>query len=173
VASCYLLSAVTPRLRPPPNSLPNLSLLVGERIEVTDEIGSVFTGRLLRVSETSLVLEADRKPDQSGPARPTEVSLGRIHRISRWEKDSVANGIIIGALIGVATAAVIAALPDTDEPMMGYTFLPGLGIGMAIGGIGDASRHRKIPIFQAVAPRVAVAPMLTGGRKGVAVSVSF
>ena len=157
----------------PPSSLPNLSLLVGERIEVIDDVGSVFTGQLLRASDTSLALEADRKPDQSGPVKPTEVSLARVQRISRWEKDSVANGILIGALVGVATGAAIAAIPNTDEPMMGYMLIPSLGVGMAVGLIGDASTHRKIPIFQAAAPRVAVAPMLGGGRNGVAVRVSF
>jgi hypothetical protein len=159
----------------PASSLPNLSLLVGERIEVTDEVGSVRTGRLLRVSETSLVLEAEAiqllEIDQKG----TEVLLRRIQRISRWERDSVANGIVYGALIGFGTSLGIGAIASryTDEPVGGMAFLPSLGIGMAIGGIVDASRHRKIPIFQAEVPRVAVAPMLTGGRKGIAVSVRF
>ena len=156
----------------PASSLPNLSPLVGERIEVIDEVGSVFTGRLLRVSEASLVLEADREIHESA-AKQTEVSRGRIRQISRWEKDSVANGILVGALIGVAASAVIAAIPDTDEPMMTYLFLPGLGTGMAAGWIGDAVRHRKIPIFRALAPQVAIGPMLAAGRKGVAVSVRF
>ena len=161
------------------SSLPNLSLLIGERIEVTDEAGSVFTGKLLRVSESSLVLEAARNERAAGGPvvvqKQTEMSLHEIRGISRWEKDSVANGILLGAIFGVLTSVVVAAVPNTDEPMIAYTFFPGLGIGTAVGWIGDAARNRKIQIFppKAASPRVTIAPLLAGGRSGVTVNLSY
>jgi hypothetical protein len=151
----------------PGSSLPNLSLLIGERIEVTNDDGSVFTGQLTAASETSLMLDLDRKQ--------TALSLSRIREISRLEKDSVADGILIGAAIGAATSAVTGAVMSmfTDEPMIVYLLLPGLGTGMAIGWIGDALLHRKIQIFPVKASRVAIATMLSADRKGVAARLRF
>lgn len=47
------------------------------------------------------------------------------------------------------------------------------GIGAGIGAAIDASIQRKTVLFRTAAPRVTVAPMLTGSRKGVAVSMRF
>lgn len=151
----------------PASPLPNLSLLIGERIEVTDQDRSIFVGQLIRASEASLVLEVDRKH--------TEVSLLRIREISRWEKDSVANGILVGTGLGFLIPALISLGIDTGEPGEAAAILipPGLGIGMAVGWIVDATRHRKIRVFTATASRVAVVPMLAGGRKGFAVNLGF
>jgi hypothetical protein len=151
----------------PPDSLPNLSLVIGERIEVTGDDGSVVTGRVIRVSDTSLVLEIDRKT--------TELAPHQIRAISRWEKDSVTNGILIGTGLGFLVPAFISAAVDTGEPGEAAALLipPGVCIGLAVGWIVDALRHKKIQIFPAIPARVTVAPLLGHGRKGIEASLRF
>ena len=151
----------------PPGSLPNLSLVIGERIEVTGDDGSVFTGRVIRVSDASLVLEIDRKT--------TELAPHQIRTIGRWEKDSVVNGILIGTGLGFVVPAFISAAVDTGEPGEAAALLipPGVCIGLAVGWIVDALHHAKVQIFPATPARVTVAPVLGQGRKGVAASLRF
>jgi hypothetical protein len=151
----------------PSSSPPNLSLLIGDRIEIIDEDRSVLTGKLLRVSEASVVIEVDRKPK--------EVQVHRIREMSRWDEDSVADGILIGTSLGFLIPALISGAIDTGEPGEAAAMLipPGLGIGMAVGWIVDALRHTKIQISPATPSRVAVVPMLGRGRKGVAASLRF
>jgi hypothetical protein len=166
VAAVCLTLCRSAHAQTPARSLPDLSPFIGKQIEVTTENGTVLGGKLIRASEASLVLETD--------LQQTNVLVwSQIRTVSHWQSDSVWNGILIGAVVGVGGAAVIAAIPDTDEPMALYTVPPGLLIGMAAGWIGDAARRTKIPIFRATGSQVTVAPIMARGRRGITVTIRF
>lgn len=173
VLAMTLLAASAGAQTPPAQSpeqvprIPDLSAMVGARIEVTDEDGSIFRGQLIRASEAGLVLSINR--------RETDLALNRIREISRWDKDSVLNGILLGAALGLLIPAVITLPIDTGEPGEAQALFipPGIAIGLAVGWIVDAARHTKVRIFPATPSPVVLTPVVTGRRAGIAASVRF
>jgi len=150
----------------PTEAVPDLTPFIGQRIEVTDEDGRVVTGQLIRVSEASVVVKIDHIE--------AELESLRIRAVNRWRKDSVANGILIGAGLGFVIPAFIAAAVDTGEPGEAAALLipPGVTIGLAVGWIVDALHRTKIPIFPAP-PRVTIAPVWGDRRRGFQANLRF
>jgi hypothetical protein len=164
LAAACMMIAGRALAQTPTSPLPNLSSLVGKDFEVIADKGTVFRGKLVRTSPAMLVLENDQQQ--------TEIPVTGIRKVSRWESDSVWNGILIGAGVGAAAGAIVGAVPDTDEPMSLYTVPPGLLIGMAVGWIGDATHRKKILMFQAT-DSLTVSPVVRGGRRGLVVTFRF
>jgi hypothetical protein len=151
----------------PPGAVPDLSPFIGNRIEVTDESGYVYRGQLIRVSEAGVVVEINQQQ--------REIASSSISDVSRWRKDSVANGILIGTGLGFVIPAFIGAAVDTGEPGEAAALLvpPGVAIGLAVGWIVDALHQTKISIFPVAQKRVTVQPMVSGTRRGLRASLRF
>ena len=94
-----------------------------------------------------------------------DYSLSDIRQITRRGGDSLWNGFAIGAVIGGLAAGV-----STEHA--------GAGIAGAIvyGGIGalvDAVIDGRVVVYKASGKSVAVAPFVSGDRRGVRVAVAF
>ena len=108
----------------------------GETITITRSDASKHSGTLLELSATGLAL---------GDARGrTELEASDIERITVRRRDSVKNGALIGALIGVPLGVVNAGL--ADEGNKAALFIVGTGIWAVIGAGIDA----LIPTHQTV-----------------------
>jgi hypothetical protein len=172
VGTCSVLILVafsgTARAQAPAVSLHELGVLVGARVEVMHSGGSVFKGQLIEASETGLLLK------RRGDGREVRLAASRIEEVSRRLGDSPWNGALIGAALGAAPLIILSAASHTSGGNAIYVSALFGGIGAGIGAAIDASLQRKKTVlFRGAAPPVAVAPMLTGGRKGVVVSARF
>ena len=130
--------------------------------------GSTVTGRLKVASDTSLVLDAN-------DGRTIQLEAGRVREISRQEEDSVLDGLVLGCVLGAGIGAAIGALANADasEPVGAYTSMFGALIGLGVGAAGDAASHKRVVTFRGPASQAAFAPILTKGRRGLAVNLSF
>ena len=148
-----------------------LQLNQGDRITVTDRDGEELRGRIVDLSSSTLSL-------QTGGLRH-DLAGGDISVIRRRERDSLKNGAAIGFASGVAGVAVLVGLvaPDGDLPPAGFMILgslfgaAGAGIGAGLDALQEESRvvYRTAPSNR----RLAVSPVVSRERQGVAVSLGF
>ena len=115
----------------------------GESIGIRQADGSRTTGRLVGATSTLLTLKTK-------DGRSLTVPLDRVRRV--WVADPASNGLLIGAAIGGASGAAIAAALCSIEDGSGSgcsagTLLlvgVGAGAGAAIGGLGDKMHVRTV-----------------------------
>lgn len=167
------IPAVAQNVIPPPPAAtaptpvaPGGKLRTGDTISVTDRNGVHTRGRLLRVSNEGLALKVD------GQERMIPVSdLRRVEK-----RDSVANGVIIGALPGALLGARMAGLscsPRCGEERPQAALIFG-AIGAGLGALIDFG-HGSVVVYESgvSSSRVRATPILQPGRAGVAFSASF
>ena len=152
-------------------SFDRLALLVNQRdhITVTDRTGRELQGRLIDLSPASLSLFTD---DGLRNLEETEVAV-----IRRRQPDSLKNGALLGAVSGAVVAGVLmsdegaGSQPGVYALFMSLFGAAGAGIGIGL----DAGYVRSQVIYTARRPtrRVAVSPLLSRHRRGVAVSLGF
>lgn len=150
----------------------NSRIQSGTTIFVTDLAGHEVSGKLGKLSETSLSLLVHGKPQTFSPA---EVAL-----VKRREHDSLWNGFLIGAAAG-SVPAVYWLFADPNE-CRGSICKGDLLLGAAQGGlIGlgiDAVIRAKVIVYRnpskpSTSTTVTVAPIMASHRKSVGVAVSF
>ncbi len=157
-------------------NLDELRLIVraGESVSVTDVPGAAVSGKILSLSPSALTLEVD--------GRPREFKEGEIARIMQRRGDSLGNGALWGLAVGagIATVAVATAVAseDFEEEDAGWAALAiavygGIGAGIGVGI--DALITRQQVIFErpAGATVVDLVPLVTGGRKGALLRITF
>ena len=147
-----------------------LIVRVGEKVSVTDVSRTEVSGRLLSLSSSVLTLEV--------AGRSREFKDSDIATISQRRGDSLANGALWGLAVGagLATAAVVSVgVEDGDGGWAAGAILAYAGIGTGIGVGIDALITRRQVIFERPAGATAVnlVPLMTGGRKGAALRITF
>ena len=157
------------------SSFEQLAVLVkpGDKITVVDAAGRETGGRIGTLSSDALVLMTS-----TGPRHLTE---GDVAAITQRRDDSLKNGAIIGAVAGAAyyvTAAALLSGIDDGEVIIRTAIAGGVlfaGLGAAAGVGIDALISRRQVIYQTRAPRssATVSPVLSHGRRGVAVTMRF
>ena len=113
-------------------------------IDITD--GSRIVGTLLRVEAHSLVLRV-RVDDQ-------RIERGHIRRITSKRRDSLKNGIVIGAVIGAGMAAGSSCYVGDRKcgKAARAAFVAfGAALWSAIGAAIDASTQRRMTLYEAPA----------------------
>ena len=152
-----------------------LVLRPGDRVTVTDNNGRNLTGRIIDLSPSTLSLEA------SG-AR-LDLSAADVSFIRQRRPDPLRNGALIGLGVGAIPAALLSwwgygiAQGEGGSPWIGVPFA-GMSLGLAagIGALVDALIQRSHVIYGptgAAQRRLTVSPLLSGHRRGVAVSLGF
>lgn len=151
-------------------SFDRLALLVNQRdhITVTDRTGKELRGRLIDLSPASLSLLTDDGPRN---LEETEVAVVR-----RRQPDSLKNGALLGSISGAVVAGVLMADEGPGYPGTYALVMSLFGAAGAAIGIGfDAGYVRSQVIYTArrPTPRIAVSPLLSRHRRGVALSLGF
>lgn len=156
------------------SSFDQLAVLVepGDRITVRDAAGAETTGRLDTISPHGLTILANGKRIDW---TDTDVT-----RISQRRQDSLANGALWGLVGGAGTFVTLAVLfcaeddCDFDPAVVGAVAVYA-GLGAAVGVGVDALITRRQVIYERAAgsSALSVAPILSHGRRGVALSLRF
>ena len=152
-------------------SFDRLALLVnqGDRIAVTNRAGQELQGQLIDLSPTALSLQID---DARHNLDETDVAVVR-----RRHRDSLQNGAVIGFISGAVVAGILMADENMSCCRATYVLVTSL-FGAAGAGIGvgfDAGYVASQVIYTArrSTRRVAVSPLLSRDRRGLAVSLEF
>jgi hypothetical protein len=154
------------------DSFEQLRLLVraGDTITVRDSKGVDTTGKIDRLSSSSLLLIA------SGTRR--ELKEADVTTILQRRSDSLANGALWGLVIGLAGGGIATALMCYDGPCDAslaavVPFYGGLGAGIGVGVDAMIVRRQVIYEKQKGSAAFGVVPLLGVGRLGAALSVTF
>jgi len=156
------------------NTFEQLQVLVepGDTVSVLDFSGKTSKGTIAKLSRDSLRLVVD------GVAR--DLPQWTVLEIKQRRSDSLANGAIIGAIPGAAWGMWVALFSDchgncaaNQAAAIGFSAALGAGIGLGI----DALIIRTHTIYRgsgrASSSHFNIAPVLHGGNRGIAMSLSF
>jgi len=148
---------------------------VGQEITVTDASGVEVKGKITQLSPTSLSIAA-------GEATRT-FTENEVRLIQQKRADSLLNGTLIGAGVGVgvplAIAGILCASDDEDCEWDGSAWAAVAvyaGIGAAAGALIDYAVKGNKTVFvpgERTKPSVSFAPLIGRDRKGVQVAVGF
>ena len=135
---------------------------------MTDSAGREQTGSIVDLSPFALTL-------RTNGARH-DFSAESVRTISWWRPDPLRQGALIGFAAGAFTALALL-FQHNDFSDSGKAMFLGLfaGAGMGMGAGVDALIPTRQVIFRSptAARRLAVAPVLTSNRQGLAVSIGF
>ncbi len=152
-------------------------LRLGDAVVVTEMDGRKASGRLTNLSAASMTILRG--------GTPIELPSASVRAVSIRERDSLANGALIGLAAGMAFGAIaLGAACHEDYYYRGSCaglVLAGVGIYGAMGagigvGIDALTPGRKLLVYQrpaAASARVSVAPVMLPNRQGVVVRVVF
>jgi hypothetical protein len=148
-----------------------IRLVAGEALIVTNSSGEIVKGRLVQASGTGLVLR--------GRAGNLQLAASDVQRIER-PRDTLWNGVLIGAAVGFGAGALLAAIDDCSGPGIGPCFSDTEGVfyvggvmglmGSGIGAAVDAMVRRERVVFvgaQSGSTRATITPLLSWGRAGL------
>ena len=133
-------------------------------VYVLDDAGIETTGRLVRLDADAIVLRVDGVEQR--------IEAARVRRIDK-RGDSLRNGTIIGAVVGVAAALLASKLSDCpgsdpSGPCYGFRAVGVLAYAAAGAGI-DALVVGRTTVYEAPRP----SPRLTWAPSGGRLAVSF
>ena len=142
----------------------------GDTIWVVDSTGRETKGRIDKLSPSSLTLITG-----SGPRELRESDVATIRQ---RRSDPLANGAIIGALVGTGIAVTAIAVfwehgDSARDAALGTAVYAGLGAAVGTGVDALIIGRRVVYRKPGAARNIGVSPLLLHGRRGAAVSVRF
>jgi hypothetical protein len=155
------------------NSFEQLQVLVepDDEIRVVEPDGTSSRGRIVTLSRELLELSVDGVTRQLTPSQIAEI---------RKRGDSLGNGALNGALIGLAFGGTLAILVcvggDCDGLAAGVVLgstLYGTGIGVGVDALIRSERTIYRPSVPSSARGFNVSPILGKDRQGVRFSIGF
>jgi hypothetical protein len=156
---------------PPAATLAEVAARVppGDVVYVTDASGATIKGTLAEATG-----EAVRVSVKSGVRR---VAAADVRRVQWQRRDSVFDGMLIGAAIG-AIPGVYYLIADPNE-CTGFCAedYAAIATGAAVGALVDRAVKRRLTVYTGRsgvgAKRVTIAPLMTRSRRGVRLTVGF
>ena len=149
----------------------------GDSIEVTDTAGRTVAGRLVEVSADSL--SVDVSTIGSSQVRRVRLAPAGVDRIVRGQRDSIANGVALGALAGMGGGFAMLLSSGGCDCYAAETWMKVLGPYVAIGaGAGaalDLAFKGKTTIYRSRDGRAtaSISPAFSKSGAGVRMSVKF
>ena len=132
----------------------------GKNVRITLAGGVRFSGRVKSVQSTALVVNG------------TSVPFGQIAKVEK-ASHGTRNGLLIGLGVGMGLG-LLAGFNAAEEPEELYGFLAVLGgLGAGIGAGYGSMRHGEVFYEAPRRTTIALAPIVTPTRKGVAFSMSW
>jgi len=148
----------------------NTRLRPGDTVWVTNAQGQEVKGKIQALAPDSLALKGDGT---------RSFAAGDVRLIIERERDSLANGALIGLAVGSVSMGVVCLAAGEEDWCVSAALVYG-GVGAAIGvGIDALIPGKKILAYRAPGPsggshaRLSIAPVITPRTKGVAVAFAF
>lgn len=154
VVLCLLIATTALEAQPPPSAPRLPALVAGTRVAVAMANGDRLTGAVRLATDTELTVVS-----RGGAER--RLSAREIDTITVTERDSVVNGILAGAAIGMAGGAGLGAAwfygsgrygakpPGYERGFISGTAVLGGVVGALIGWRADAARERGDVVYRA------------------------
>jgi hypothetical protein len=118
------------------------------RSVVISTAASKLSGRLVSVDEKSITVDVPNPEPWATPRfRRTTVSLADVRTVAVREKDSIVDGVVIGAIASGICMKWIGCGQGLDGQHNGRDWAVGIGIGALFGGGFDAAYQRKRVIY--------------------------
>jgi hypothetical protein len=152
-------------------------LHIGDTIRVADSEGNTTQGKFDGLTDSSLQLKVD--------GRTQEFVGTSLREIQLQYRDPISNGLLVGAIVGVAAGAVVGlsgVAPEgceSSQCSLEATALWGAiggGIGAGSGALVDSMRKGYLRIFSASETsdnRWGISPILSRKTKGMRISFRF
>jgi hypothetical protein len=107
------------------------------------------SGRLVSADENDIVVDV-RNPELWATPRyeRTSLSMAEVRRVSVREKDSIADGVLIGAIAMVVCLRWAFCSQGFDGKHDARDWAVGIGVGALLGGGFDASHQRQRAIYR-------------------------
>ena len=154
----------------------------GQRIYVTEASGTRWSGVLVAASPDRISIRADVPGPGRGPLerRDMQWAAADVMRVEHDERDSLANGAVLGALAGAAAGYLwlrgSGGCDCTQGDVMMLVVAPFIAGGAAAGSLMDLAMPRRTTLFQRAAAGSAafrIAPILTPSARGARLSIGF
>lgn len=152
---------------PPSLSAVKEQLAAGEILYVTDRTGTTTKGKLIGMTDDAIEMRVNRVA--------TIVRAADVSRIQRQQKDSLLNGILIGAAIGSIPGIYwLFADPNECTGLCAEDYAA-IGVGVLAGGLIDRAVKKKVTVYDTASGRtkVFVSPLLIHDRAGVRIGLTF
>jgi hypothetical protein len=142
----------------------------GAAITVTDQAGRDAKGTLIRLSPTQLVLKQDGR-ERTFPAET-------LAEVRHRQRDSLANGMLIGAAIGAVPFIFlnVSSWCSDEGPNCGGGYAWSafyFGLGLGAGAALDALRTKQILVYQRPSLTFGLRPVVSRGGWGGALTIRF
>lgn len=145
----------------------------GDTLYVIQRSGDEVRGELEGISEdgSSVTINVG--------GSPISIGHGQVQRIDQKYRDSVLNGVLIGAGVGFALGFLGESASEcADDPNVtcGAGTAMTTGIGAGVGYVIDSMRQGRRTVFHAPAvsgARLMITPYISAKRKGVNISIRF
>lgn len=142
---------------------------VGDVVYVTDASGATIKGALASV--TGDVMRVRIRTDVR------EMAAADIRRVQWQRRDSLLNGVLIGAAIGAAPGIYFLITDPNECTGLCPEEWAAVGISAAVGGLVDRAVRQRTTVYEAPpgdrSRSVAIAPLVTPSRRGVRLIVRF
>ncbi len=173
----FLALATPVRAQDIATSFDQLRVLVepGSTLTVTDAAGKETTGKLLALSGSSLELSVGQTTRAFADSEVQAVRQRRHASFGTGAKWGFLIGAGLGALAGVGAAAEgHSAGESAGWALLGAGLYGALGAGVGVGVSGLIRGSHVVYAGRTTSPtKLALSPILLGGRKGAVVSLRF
>lgn len=156
-------------------SFDQLRVLVkrGDTITLTDTTGREVTGRIVDLSPAALAVLVGKERHDFPAGAVSTISQRREDSLGNGAKVGFATGFVLGLIGGLSVASTHDEVGAGTATVVAL-FYGGLGAGI---GVGLDAMVKTTQVIYAktggAAPSIALAPLVTPARKGLAVSVRF
>jgi hypothetical protein len=143
---------------------------IGDTVQVIDTRGATIRGTLTAITEDGVRLRVG--------GSVIDLAAVDVQRVQWHQTDSWLNGVLIGAGIGAAPGIYwLVADPNECTGLCPEDYAV-IGLGAALGALIDGLIKRTVTVYDVSGssrhrPRVVLAPILTGTRKGVQAGLTF
>lgn len=136
-------------------------LNAGDRIRIVDWSGNVVTGRVAGLAVDEIVLDR-------GTGTTAAVARADVREVSFRRRDSIRNGVLIGFTLAAAGYCSMAIVYNEPEACVVGGVVMG-GLGATAGALVNLLIRRRVVVFRATEPPVAVSiwPAPAGVRAGL------
>jgi hypothetical protein len=154
-------------------------LRTGETVQVTDDAGKIVSGRIVQILPDALEISvASPKAGSKSTFSRQRLSSEDVRTIARNRGDSIVNGMLVGAGVGLGGGigmwAMAGGCDCYDAGAWMQVFGPYVAIGAGAGALIDAVLQEKTTVYRLQSgARAWLSPAVSKSGSGIQLSLRF